>query len=238
MKKLLSFLIFAAMMVCAVFPVSAAEEAPEGLAEEVYHAQQRLNWAEYEESMKVFVEQNPETVVDFCQTYEEYCEEYPMESFDYFEYLGSYADGEASIWLVSYSQTFTIRCEFVGDYWISTGSIYGGANNPGFAVYTDGELIYLPDAYEQGVIDDDDLAELYKQDFYLARSEKGMRRVGDMDDSNSLDVADIIGMKDHIMNLRDNDFFGETNRSYADFDQSGCVDVGDIVALKNHIMGR
>ena len=180
--------------------------------------------------------QYPDLVFQFCTTYEEFCEKNPVEDFYYFEYLGSYSNDAASVWMISLSHADGMRSEFIGDYWIETGCIYGEEDNPGFAVYADGQLIYLPDAYKQGIIDDADLAALCKKDFAIGCVDKGMRRIGDMDGNNTLDVADIMGVKEFIMTETYNDFSDEDYRHYGDFDKSGYIDIGDIMALKNHIM--
>lgn len=176
MKKMVSMLI-ALWMIGSVFGVSAADASTE-----VYHAYMQPQWELYARRRDALFEQGlhelgPES--EWHQTYEEYCAANPAESFAEFACLGTYGNGSASIWLIAPSYVFGHHGEFVGDYIIEDHHLHTD-EQPGLCVYADGALIYLADAYEQGIIDDKDLDKLFAQK-PMAGDVQLLRLIGDVD---------------------------------------------------------
>lgn len=170
------------------------------------------------------------------KSFEEYCSFIDMDYFYEIKQLGECENG-ALVWVVSQGHVLGIKEFFVGDYWLGLGCVYGGENEPGLVVYANGKTIYLPDAYEQGIITDSDMLKLCGGKHTIGDVKHAIRRIGDMNGDNLLDVSDIIALKERIMSMdRYEHFDAIYNARYGDFDKNGYLNVSDIIALKNHIM--
>lgn len=169
-------------------------------------------------------------------SFEEYCSFVNMDYFYEIKQLGECENG-ALVWVVNRGHVLGIKEFFVGDFWLGLGCVYGGENEPGLVVYANGEMIYLPDAYEQGIITDSDMLNLCGGKHTIGDVKHAIRRIGDMNGDNTLNVSDIIALKEFIMsNGSKNRYNRITNAHYGDFDKNEYVNVADIIALRNHIM--
>lgn len=224
MKKILSFLIIAAMMIGMVLPVCAAEPS-ETQRNVIYEAYLQESWINYEQDTQDAIRQNPdyaESIEQSMLTWEEYCATFPsIDEFYAFDFYGTYDDvsfyriatGIVPVW--GYNQ--------MGDYCVFIKSV----GDAGFYVYANGKLLNLFEAYENGVVTDAQLDALNASH----QADAVMWKFGDVNNDKKLDVADVLVIKDFI--LTDLDY---KMRAYADFDRNESVDVGDIIALKDHIM--
>lgn len=170
------------------------------------------------------------------KSFEEYCSFIDMDYFYEIKQLGECKNG-ALVWVISQGHILGIKEFFVGDFWLGLGCVYGGENEPGLVVYANGKMTYLPDAYEQGIITDSDMLKLCGGKHTIGDVKHAIRRIGDMNGDNLLDVSDIIALKERIMSMERYEHFDAIySAQYSDFDRNGYLNVSDIIALKNHIM--
>lgn len=244
MKKLFAIMLAVLMLAVSVVPVSAENQldgAPAELVEQVYRAYTFPRWVEHIQSLGEALDTLPPNTANVYETYEEYCAAYPIESFGeygWFKYLGSYLDDTVSVWVIQFYHVLGARQIFVGDYVLCDGCVHYGESEPGVYVYDGSQLTSLPDAYEQGIIDDSVLAGVCADNYAIGCVDKGLWRIGDLDGSNVLDVADVVEMKAYILSIKYFKPSYEEWRERADFDKNSYVDVGDIVALKAYIMSE
>lgn len=235
MRKVLSLILALALLALAAVPVHAVDAAPAELAEEVYHTYMYPRWEDYDASLAEYLAKFPQNADKVAKNYADYCKKTPMADFFEFSYCGSYQENALSVWVINDGHLLSAQTRRVGDYILSDGCVQYEDNNSGVLVYTDGKLIDLVIAYEQGVIDDSVLAALSKGNYSAGCVDKMLVQIGDMDYNDVLDVADIMSLKDWIMQERF-DGYDWGMPSVTDFNRDGYVNVGDIMGLKNYIM--
>lgn len=222
MKKILSFAVIAAIMIAAAVPVYAAVPTEEE-KEKIYNAYVQYRWELFLDYMEDYPEQK-----DDIGTFEDYCKNFtPVDEMYAMDFYGNYGENQLSFWRICFDIVPLWCKKIVGDYCILIKSVDENA----FCVYTDGRLLNLFDAYEIGAVTDDDLAAL--NDSHEADSV--MQRLGDMNNDKKLDVADIIALKNTIMEMSEDDYI---DYMQADFDKNGSINVGDIVSMKNYIITK
>lgn len=224
MKKFIAFLIIAAMMISAVLPVSAADGLTAAEENEILQAYFRNYWdrylAEYADS--------------FDMTYEKYVAGKTAEDVELFEYRGRYGENQSPVMFISAGMIFGRIEIFIGDYYFDFGHYDAEDYLGGLFIYENGELTLVSEAYAKGMVTDDDLKAMHDSGNF----DDMMRRIGDMDQNKSLDVGDIVALKEHILKSRYNNHDFIYSRHYGDFNKDGFVNVGDILALKNYIMSK
>lgn len=235
MKKMISLLIALLLMLVSVFGVSADASLSDE-EQVIYDAFIRLMYDKYAE----------ERADDEVWTYEEFAASYPVDDLFVFEYCGEFGEDQIPIAILSTVHAWGTLSIPVGDYVLDIGCIINdplteSPTSGGVYAYDEGKLVYLPEAYERGIVDDAILAEVCAGHFSAGCADRMMRRIGDMDGNERIDVADMILLKEKILSIR-YDYTDEANRAFwrnvADYNDDGYVDVADILSMKNDIMSK
>lgn len=191
MKKFIAFLIIAAMMISAVLPVSAADGLTAAEENGILRAYFQNAWDYF------FVD-----YADYLDlTFEEYFEGKTTEDVLLFEYRGRYGENQSPVMFITMATIFGSTGIFIGDYYFdfahyAAEDYYLG----GLFIYENEKLTLVSEAYEKAMVTDDDLKAMNDSGNF----DDMMRRIGDMDQNKSLDVGDIVALKEHILKSRYN----------------------------------
>lgn len=226
MRKILALFIVAAMMLCAVLPASAAPQAVTDREKgEIYQAFLR-------QSYEAVTASTPNTMQGI--SFEAFAANRPIENLEAFMHYGRFGAQQYPVVFISTGTIFGYSELSVGDY-IFDFEHYNAACDTydtylgGLYVYNDEKLVLMQDAYKTGMMTDADLKEM----FTSGALDGMMWRFGDMDNNKKLDVADIMGIKQVLLNPK---MTLPARGGIADFSRDGQINIGDILELKSHIM--
>lgn len=234
MKKIVSFLIVAAMMIGTALSVCAAEPNETDKAA-VYTLWTTRYWESAVKMAESLAKKNPDMAEELLadvKNYEDFCQANcpTFDAFDVFDSYGAYGDDSPSFWRIASNSTKGFGLAYAGDYVFNLTGVIGDCGCGVFA-YTDGQLLDIDEAYKIGAITDADLSELFASN----AAGEIMQRLGDMNGDKTVDVVDLLLLKNYIMGQSISD-----NIQYfaADVTADSKYDVSDIVALKDHIMAQ
>lgn len=227
MKKVLSLLIVISLLLTSVISVTAAEPQTE-LKGAVFEKYVYWCWESYVEMLKELNEKNEEEHPELIKPipeFDEYLAAFTPAPKDFyaFDYYGIYGENDISFWRINGAHAPLVDRRIISNYVINTSCV----TEENFYAFIDGELINLFEAYDQGLVTDEDLTALNNS--HLA--DDVMQRIGDMNNDKVFTVSDILEMKSLILS-------GEIyHPEKADLDGNGSVTVSDILALKQLIIG-
>ena len=148
------------------------------------------------------------------------------------EGLYNYYIGEScgyEIWLIDAMPQPAMTVERIGDYLFECGDLLGGLTNPTAIYAVKGEeKTYIKQAYEQGLIDIDEVAQMADGFVVDKWNTIYVSLFGDMNRNKKLEVADTIIIQKIIAKFIRNDYLADVN-------DDGDINLEDVILLQKKI---
>ena len=153
-----------------------------------------------------------------------YAEEYPENNY----YIGESCGYE--IWLIHPMPKPAETAEIIGDYLFECGDLLGGVFTDPTAIYavTGEEKIYIKQAYKQGLIDIDEIAQMVDGFSYNGIVTFNVLLMGDINYNKKLEVADAILIQKMIAKSYPVGILGDLN-------DDGNINLEDVILLQKKI---
>ena len=153
---------------------------------------------------------------------------YAKEPSPYDYYIGESCGYE--IWLIHPMPKPAETAEIIGDYLFECGDLFGGVFTDPTAIYavTGEEKIYIKQAYKQGLIDIDEVAQMVDGFSYNGIVSFNVLLMGDINYNKKLEVADAILIQKMIAKSYPVGILGDLN-------DDGNINLEDVILLQKKI---
>lgn len=151
-------------------------------------------------------------------------------------HVGYHSFGESNgydICIIDANMHLTTCSEVIGDYLFFSPNMPGNLFHEQLAIYAvkDGEKIYIKDAYEQGLINIDEVARMVSGYNHMDTIIYAVAPLGDVDGNGKLEMADVIEIQKVVAKVK------RPSNAFELYDKNkdGIISVADSLAVQKQI---